>query len=172
MTLHSAKGLEFQLVFLAGMEEGLFPHKMSMENLAGLEEERRLCYVGITRAKSKLYFSHAESRRLHGDVALCRPSRFIKEVPKGLIEEIRLKTTISRLGSQRHKAGLSIGIKTDIEVPNTDISLGQRVAHGKFGEGVILNYEGQGSNARVQVNFDAVGSKWLVLSYAKLEVLG
>ena len=172
MTLHSAKGLEFQLVFLAGMEEGLFPHKMSMENLAGLEEERRLCYVGITRAKSKLYFSHAESRRLHGDVALCRPSRFIKEVPKELIEEIRLKTTISRLGSQRHKAGLSIGIKTDIEVPNTDISLGQRVAHGKFGEGVILNYEGQGSNARVQVNFDAVGSKWLVLSYAKLEVLG
>ena len=172
MTLHSAKGLEFQLVFLAGMEEGLFPHKMSMENLAGLEEERCLCYVGITRAKSKLYFSHAESRRLHGDVALCRPSRFIKEVPKGLIEEIRLKTTISRLGSQRHKAGLSIGIKTDIEVPNTDISLGQRVAHGKFGEGVILNYEGQGSNARVQVNFDAVGSKWLVLSYAKLEVLG
>lgn len=172
MTLHSAKGLEFQLVFLAGMEEGLFPHKMSMENLAGLEEERRLCYVGITRAKSKLYFSHAESRRLHGDVALCRPSRFIKEVPKGLIEEIRLKTTISRLGSQRHKAGLSIGIKADIEVPNTDISLGQRVAHGKFGEGVILNYEGQGSNARVQVNFDAVGSKWLVLSYAKLEVLG
>ena len=172
MTLHSAKGLEFQLVFLAGMEEGLFPHKMSMENLAGLEEERRLCYVGITRAKSKLYFSHAESRRLHGDVALCRPSRFIREVPKGLIEEIRLKTTISRLGSQRHKAGLSIGIKTDIEVPNTDISLGQRVAHGKFGEGVILNYEGQGSNARVQVNFDAVGSKWLVLSYAKLEVLG
>ena len=172
MTLHSAKGLEFQLVFLAGMEEGLFPHKMSMENLAGLEEERRLCYVGITRAKSKLYFSHAESRRLHGDVALCRPSRFIKEVPKELIEEIRLKTTISRLGSQRHKAGLSIGIKADIEVPNTDISLGQRVAHGKFGEGVILNYEGQGSNARVQVNFDAVGSKWLVLSYAKLEVLG
>lgn len=172
MTLHSAKGLEFQLVFLAGMEEGLFPHKMSMENLAGLEEERRLCYVGITRAKSKLYFSHAESRRLHGDVALCRPSRFIKEVPKGLIEEIRLKTTISRLGSQRHKAGLSIGIKADIEVPNTDISLGQRVTHGKFGEGVILNYEGQGSNARVQVNFDAVGSKWLVLSYAKLEVLG
>jgi DNA helicase-2/ATP-dependent DNA helicase PcrA len=172
MTLHSAKGLEFQLVFLAGMEEGLFPHKMSMENLAGLEEERRLCYVGITRAKSKLYFSHAESRRLHGDVALCRPSRFIKEVPKELIEEIRLKTTISRSGNQRHKAGLSIGIKADIEVPNTDISLGQRVAHGKFGEGVILNYEGQGSNARVQVNFDAVGSKWLVLSYAKLEVLG
>ncbi|MDG2249537.1 MAG: DNA helicase II [Gammaproteobacteria bacterium] len=172
MTLHSAKGLEFQLVFLAGMEEGLFPHKMSMENLAGLEEERRLCYVGITRAKSKLYFSHAESRRLHGDVALCRPSRFIKEVPKELIEEIRLKTTISRLSSQRPKAGLSMGIKADIEVPNTDISLGQRVAHGKFGEGVILNYEGQGSNARVQVNFDAVGSKWLVLSYAKLEVLG
>jgi DNA helicase II / ATP-dependent DNA helicase PcrA len=173
MTLHSAKGLEFQLVFLAGMEEGLFPHKMSMENLAGLEEERRLCYVGITRAKTKLYFSHAESRRLHGDVTLCRPSRFIKEIPKELVEEVRLKTAITRLGSQRHRNGSGLrGIKNDAEVPDTDISLGQRVAHGKFGEGVVLNYEGQGSNARVQVNFDAVGSKWLVLSYAKLEVLG
>lgn len=174
MTLHSAKGLEFQLVFLAGMEEGLFPHKMSMENIAGLEEERRLCYVGITRAKNKLYFSHAESRRLHGDVTLCRPSRFIREIPSELIDEIRLKTSITPMANHRGKngSGLGKGIKSGVEVPKTEISLGQRVAHGKFGEGVVLNYEGQGSNARVQVNFDAVGSKWLVLSYAKLEVLG
>ncbi|MEX2468688.1 MAG: DNA helicase II, partial [Pseudohongiellaceae bacterium] len=171
MTMHSAKGLEFQLVFITGMEEGLFPHKMSMDNLTGLEEERRLCYVGVTRAKSKLYLSHAESRRLHGDVNLCRPSRFIREIPKNLVEEIRLKTSISH-GSFRQATGNGSWKDSAAEIPNTDLSLGQRVAHGKFGEGVVLNYEGQGSSARVQVNFDAVGSKWLVLSYAKLEVLG
>ena len=173
MTLHSAKGLEFQLVFMAGMEEGLFPHKMSMDNITGLEEERRLCYVGITRAKNKLYMSHAESRRLYGDVKLGRPSRFIKEVPGELVEEIRLKSTVTRIGGQNPVGGgrRARGIGGKVEVPETELSLGQRVAHGKFGEGVILNYEGQGSNARVQVNFDGVGSKWLVLSYAKLQVL-
>jgi DNA helicase-2/ATP-dependent DNA helicase PcrA len=174
MTLHSAKGLEFQLVFLAGLEEGLFPHKMSMDNISGLEEERRLCYVGITRAKSKLYLSHAESRRLHGDVNLCRPSRFIKEIPPDLINPIRLKSTVSRnpIAPPLRTGAFNNGVKGRIDVPQTNLSLGQRVVHGKFGEGVVLNYEGQGTNARVQVNFDAVGSKWLVLSYAKLEVLG
>lgn len=174
MTLHSAKGLEFELVFLAGLEEGLFPHKMSMDNISGLEEERRLCYVGITRAKNKLYMSHAESRRMHGDVNLCRPSRFINEIPSELIEEVRLKSTVSRPalgGPKLGRANISKRLNGSVEVPQTDLSLGQRVTHGKFGEGVILNYEGQGSSARVQVNFDAVGSKWLVLSYAKLEVL-
>jgi DNA helicase-2/ATP-dependent DNA helicase PcrA len=171
MTLHSAKGLEFPLVFLAGMEEGLFPHRMSMDKIASLEEERRLCYVGITRAKSKLYLTHAESRRLHGEVNLCRPSRFIKEIPKQLIDEIRLKATVSRTKIHR-KNGMPASLSSGAEIPQTEISLGQRVAHRKFGEGVVLNYEGQGSNARVQVNFDAEGSKWLVLSYAKLKVLG
>lgn len=173
MTLHSAKGLEFHLVFLAGMEEGLFPHKMSMDNIAGLEEERRLCYVGITRARTKLYLSHAESRRLHGDVNLCRPSRFINEIPNELLDEIRMKSSVSRpsFGNTRIGNRASNTLNGDIEVPQTDLSLGQRVVHGKFGEGVVLNYEGQGPNARVQVNFDTVGSKWLVLSYAKLEVL-
>ena len=173
MTLHSAKGLEFHLVFLAGMEEGLFPHKMSMDNIAGLEEERRLCYVGITRARTKLYMSHAESRRMHGEVNLCRPSRFINEIPNELLDEIRMKSSVSRpsFGDTRIGSRVSSKLSGDIEVPETDLSLGQRVVHGKFGEGVILNYEGQGPNARVQVNFDAVGSKWLVLSYAKLEVL-
>jgi DNA helicase-2/ATP-dependent DNA helicase PcrA len=173
MTLHSAKGLEFHLVFLAGMEEGLFPHKMSMDNIAGLEEERRLCYVGITRARTKLYMSHAESRRMHGEVNLCRPSRFINEIPNELLDEIRMKSSVSRpsFGKTRIGGRVSSKLSGDIEVPETDLSLGQRVVHGKFGEGVILNSEGQGPNARVQVNFDAVGSKWLVLSYAKLEVL-
>ena len=173
MTLHSAKGLEFHLVFLAGMEEGLFPHKMSMDNISGLEEERRLCYVGITRARTKLYMSHAESRRMHGDVNLCRPSRFINEIPKELLDEIRMKSNVSRpsFGNTQIGNRASSKLNGDIEVPETDLSLGQRVVHGKFGEGVVLNYEGQGPNARVQVNFDAVGSKWLVLSYAKLEVL-
>lgn len=173
MTLHTAKGLEFQLVFLVGLEEGLFPHKMSMDNLSGLEEERRLAYVGITRARNKLYLSHAESRRLHGDVNLCRPSRFIKEVPSELIDAVRLKSTITRpaVGGSALGNGSLSGLRGDIEVPHTDISLGQRVAHGRFGEGVVLNYEGQGPNARVQVSFDDVGSKWLVLSYAKLEII-
>jgi DNA helicase-2/ATP-dependent DNA helicase PcrA len=173
MTLHSAKGLEFQLVFLAGMEEGLFPHKMSMDNISGLEEERRLCYVGITRAKTKLYFSHAESRRMHGDVNLCRPSRFIREVPAELIAEIRMKSVVSRPTHSNLKNGSSRinNLRGDVEIPQTELSLGQRVVHGKFGEGVVLNYEGQGPNARVQINFDATGSKWLVLSYAKLETL-
>ena len=170
MTLHSAKGLEFPLVFLAGMEEGLFPHKMSMDNIAGLEEERRLCYVGITRAKEKLYLSYAESRRLHGDVTLCRPSRFIKEIPSSLIDEIRLKSTIKRMGSKNSTTSGN-QVRGHIDIPKTELSLGQRVLHGKFGEGVVLNYEGQGANARVQVNFDSKGSKWLVLSYANLRVI-
>ncbi len=172
MTLHSAKGLEFQLVFLAGMEEGLFPHMMSMDNPVGLEEERRLCYVGITRAKNKLYLCHAESRRLHGEIKLKRPSRFIREIPRELVEEVRMKSTVVRpaVGGARLGRGKP-SMAGDVEVPQTELSLGQRVAHGKFGEGVVLNYEGQGSNARVQVNFDAVGSKWLVLSYANLEPL-
>ena len=174
MTLHTAKGLEFDLVFLVGMEEGLFPHKMSMDDLSGLEEERRLAYVGITRTKHKLYLSHAESRRLHGEINLCRPSRFVREIPKSLIEEVRLKSTISRPsvgGARLGRSNPSDNLDGSVEVPQTNLSLGQRVIHGKFGEGVVLNYEGQGTSARVQVNFDSAGSKWLVLSYAKLEVL-
>ena len=169
MTLHSAKGLEFPLVFLSGMEEGLFPHKMSMESLNGIEEERRLCYVGITRAMEKLYLTSAESRRLHGDVTICRPSRFIRELPAELIEPIRMKTTIQRpaMAARPRNASIHAGM----QIPDTAISLGQRVRHGKFGEGVVLNYEGSGASARVQVNFADVGSKWLVLAYARLEAV-
>ncbi|WP_426415608.1 DNA helicase II [Aestuariirhabdus sp. LZHN29] len=165
MTLHSAKGLEFPLVFMSGVEEGLFPHKMSLDSGNGLEEERRLCYVGITRAMQRLYLCYAESRRLHGSETLNAPSRFIGEIPRELIQEVRLNARISRPVSQ----GLFSSVATDI--PETGFALGQRVLHKLFGEGVILNYEGQGAQARVQVNFDSEGSKWLVLSYAKLQAI-
>lgn len=173
MTLHSAKGLEFPLVFLAGVEEGLFPHKMSLQEPGRLEEERRLCYVGITRAMAKLYISYAESRRMHGQENMNRPSRFIQELPEGVLEEVRLRTRFSRPVSFNRKPAPSSGLNfSGTEIPDTGLALGQRVLHSIFGEGVVLSYEGQGSNARVQVNFDSEGTKWLVASYAKLEVIG
>ena len=161
MTLHSAKGLEFPLVFLAGMEENLFPHRMSLEEPGRLEEERRLCYVGITRAMQKLTLSYAESRRLHGSETFNTPSRFVREIPAELIHEVRLQSTITRPVSSVMQA----------EVPDTGLSLGQRVYHQIFGEGVVLNFEGRGASARVEVNFDDEGSKWLVLQYANLQFL-
>ncbi len=161
MTLHSAKGLEFPLVFLAGMEENLFPHRMSLEEPGRLEEERRLCYVGITRAMEKLVITYAESRRLHGGETFNTPSRFIREIPPGLLQEVRLHTTVSRPVSSILQA----------QVPDTGLSLGQRVYHQLFGEGIVLNFEGRGASARVEVNFDQEGSKWLVLQYANLQLL-
>jgi len=183
MTLHSAKGLEFPMVFITGLEEGLFPHKMSIDTQAGLEEERRLCYVGITRAEQKLTLSYAESRRLHGEETLTRPSRFLVELPQELLEEVRLQGRITR-SSYSHNYAKNKDISTGhdiIQPANNDLSengdsiasinLGQRVKHPKFGEGVVLNYEGKGKNARVQINFDEVGGKWLVMSYARLEAV-
>jgi hypothetical protein len=164
MTLHSAKGLEFPLVFLAGMEENLFPHRMSIEEPGRLEEERRLCYVGITRAMQRLVLTYAESRRLHGSDSYNSPSRFVREIPAELVNEVRLQTRISRPVSQLSASGAD-GSR------DTGLSLGQRVYHQMFGEGVVLNFEGRGSNARVEVNFDAEGSKWLVVQYAKLQAL-
>ncbi len=166
MTLHSAKGLEFPLVFLCGVEEGLFPHHMSAEEPGRLEEERRLCYVGMTRAMQKLYITYAEIRRLHGSESYHRPSRFIKEIPADLIQEIRLKTQIVRPVNPVFQT------KRDYQkIAETGLSLGQRVRHPAFGEGVILNYEGQGVHARIQVKFSDHGAKWLVASYAKLEAV-
>jgi DNA helicase-2/ATP-dependent DNA helicase PcrA len=164
MTLHSAKGLEFPLVCLVGLEESLFPHKMSMNEAAGLEEERRLCYVGITRAMQKLYITYAESRRMYGNENFNAPSRFIREIPKEYVEEVRLNTTISRPASYAPSMA-------GYEVPDTGISLGQQVYHQIFGGGTVVNFEGQGASARVQVNFDDEGSKWLVLQYANLQAL-
>ena len=167
MTMHSAKGLEFPLVFLCGMEDGLFPHQRSVADPNGLEEERRLCYVGITRAKQTLYVTYAEQRRLHGMDSFSQPSRFIAEIPEELVEEIRPRVQVSRPVSPRsrgHTAGIAPGASLGVK-------LGQRVRHGKFGDGVILNCEGQGAHARVEVNFETAGTKWLVLSYANLDYM-
>ncbi len=168
MTLHSAKGLEFPLVFLAGMEEGLFPHQLSSDDPAKLEEERRLCYVGMTRAKRRLFLTHAEARRLHGSDFYPVASRFIREIPAELIEEVRMRADVSHKVFRRDAQRASGG---DSGADNGDFRLGQRVEHPKFGEGVVLMYEGQGSHARVQVNFENAGAKWLVVAYANLQTL-
>jgi len=164
MTLHSAKGLEFPLVFMTGLEETLFPHGRSMESPDQLEEERRLCYVGITRAMKKLYLTYAESRRLHGNDIFNPPSRFIKEIPSECIMEIRPKASVTVPYSRNESKPM------DFE-DQIGIALGQKVQHPKFGQGIVLNYEGAGESARVQVNFENAGTKWLVLSFANLEVI-
>ena len=163
MTIHTAKGLEFPFVVMAGVEEGMFPSQMSHEEPGRLEEERRLCYVGMTRAMEKLYITYAESRRLYGQDKYHTPSRFIKEIPSPCIEEVRLRTTITRPVQNRFQP---VGSHTAFE--STGFQLGERVAHPKFAEGTVLNYEGSGEHARVQVNFDGFGTKWLVMAYAKL----
>ncbi len=160
MTLHSAKGLEFPTVYLAGMEEGLFPHQRSIEDVIQLEEERRLCYVGITRAKKLLTLTNAQHRRMHGSDYYPQPSRFISELPKDLINEIRMGGTVQQ--NFFSKASVSS------DSSGSGFALGQRVTHARFGEGIVLNLEGQGSHTRVQVNFEQTGMKWLVLSYANL----
>ena len=162
MTLHSAKGLEFPVVFIGGLEEGLFPHSMSAEDPDRLEEERRLCYVGMTRAMRTLYLSHAENRRLHGRESYPLPSRFLREVPGEFIEEIRVRPQVSRP---------MVSSATVLNTGPDGFGLGQRVLHPKFGEGTVLNAEGQGSSARIQVKFDTAGAKWLVLAYANLSPL-
>lgn len=170
MTLHSAKGLEFPLVFLVGLEEGLFPHQMSIEEEGRLEEERRLCYVGITRAEKQLVMSYAEQRRLFGNTMYGIPSRFLNEIPDSLVEEIRpkVKTYTNNWQSNYERETKP---RPAVRTNETGMSIGQRVSHAKFGEGVITDVEGAGSHARVQVNFDFEGSKWLVLSYANLNVI-
>ncbi len=165
MSLHSAKGLEFPLVFLTGLEEGLFPHQRSLEEPGRLEEERRLCYVGMTRAREALYLTHAEVRRLHGSERYAAPSRFLGETPAELLQEVRARPMATR-PSWRPDEERASG------APGTaGVRLGSRVRHEKFGEGVVLHLEGQGEQARVQVHFAEAGAKWLVLAYARLEAL-
>ena len=163
MTLHSAKGLEFKQVFLCGMEEGLFPHRLSSEDASRLEEERRLCYVGMTRAMEQLTLCYAEKRRLYGEESYSRPSRFIREIPAELLEEVRMQGVVQ-------SATTLFDDVEDSITENDTLKLGQRVFHQKFGEGVVLNYEGQGRHARVQVNFENAGSKWLMMEYANLVI--
>ncbi|HEX2239506.1 MAG TPA: DNA helicase II, partial [Gammaproteobacteria bacterium] len=164
MTLHAAKGLEFPLVFLVGMEEGLFPSSMSINEPGRLEEERRLCYVGITRACRQLILTFAESRRQYGSESYNPPSRFIGELPLELIREVRPRVMIS----QPFRARVTHAPRL---IEDNGIQVGRRVAHAKFGEGVVLDREGQGRHARVQVNFERAGCKWLVVEYANLQTL-
>jgi DNA helicase-2/ATP-dependent DNA helicase PcrA len=171
MTLHSAKGLEFPLVFICGLEDGLFPHHFSRETPSALEEERRLCYVGVTRAREKLHLSYAEKRRIFGRDEERQPSRFIREIPENLIEETKRKVVVrasafnqSAFGSQSSMTSMAMGVESE-----HGYRLGQRVLHPKFGEGNVLDHEGSGERTRIHVKFDNYGSKWLALAYAKLE---
>ncbi len=169
MTMHSAKGLEFPLVMMCGMEDGLFPHQRSVSDPNGLEEERRLCYVGITRARQTLYMTYAEQRRLHGMDSFSQQSRFIAEIPAEFVEEVRPRVQVSRAV---HRPGRrEVGRQAPSAAQEIGIQLGQRVRHNKFGDGVILNCEGQGAHARVEVNFENAGTKWLVLGYANLDLM-
>ena len=161
MTLHTAKGLEFPVVFLCGMEDGLFPHQRSLNDAEGLEEERRLCYVGTTRAMKQLFMTYADQRRLHGQDNYGTPSRFISEIPEDLIEEVRPRIQISRpVAAGRFKA--------PVEELAPGVRLGARVRHKKFGEGVILKVEGQGPQANIQVNFASLGVKIMMLEYLEV----
>ena len=169
MTLHSAKGLEFPVVFLCGLEDGLFPHQRSISDIGGLEEERRLAYVGVTRAMRRLYLTYAEQRRLHGVDQFGTPSRFVAEIPTELIEEIRPRVQVSRpVYSGRSAASVS---HYEEPASNSGMRLGQRVRHGRFGEGVVLRLDGHGQGAQVEVNFERLGRKVLMLAYANLESL-
>ena len=164
MSLHAAKGLEFPLVFLTGMEEGLFPHERSVSEPGRLEEERRLCYVGMTRAMRQLYVTHAEVRYLHGSEFYGSPSRFIGEIPPELISTVRAHASTPAITEP------AVDYRSSLAVP-AGVRLGSRVRHAKFGDGVVLGCEGQGEYARIQVNFEGAGSKWLVLAYANLDHL-
>ncbi|MEM7406697.1 MAG: DNA helicase II [Pseudomonadota bacterium] len=169
MTLHSAKGLEFPTVFLCGLEEGLFPHQRSLEEPAQLEEERRLCYVGMTRAKQELYLSHAEARRLRGSEYYATPSRFLHELPMAHVEDVRLGRSALPGRARQSTVSSAPTLSSSLAEDGPDgIRLGQRVAHKKFGEGVVTRFEGHGNHARVQVQFNDHGSKWLIVAYAKL----
>jgi len=168
MTVHSAKGLEFDAVFITGLEEGLFPHEQSANERDGLEEERRLAYVAITRARQRLYLSHAQTRMLHGQTRYNIPSRFLEEIPQQL-----LKWLTPRFSRQKAFApDFSRQTRTTLAKPARDVGgfrIGQNVLHPKFGPGVIIDAEGQGTDARVQVNFGATGVKWLAVAVAKLQ---
>src|SRR5256885_5829643 len=167
MTVHSAKGLEFHAVFITGLEEGLFPHEQSVLEDDGLEEERRLMYVAITRARTRLYLSFAQTRMLHGQTRYNVASRFLDELP----EEVVKRLTPPRPGHAKFDdvAWAPVPAKSyKTKTPSHGFRIGQSVLHPKFGQGVIVNAEGSGTDARLQINFGRQGMKWLALEYAKL----
>ena len=189
MTVHASKGLEFHTVFITGLEEGLFPHQNSQREDGGLDEERRLMYVAITRARRRLYLSFAQSRMLHGQVSYGMASSFLRELPDNLLHWITPRIAQRNsfaahyltppglpLSGEEKYAPLTRGdggvrVEADGAVRNPAWRSGQAVFHTKFGEGVIVNLEGSGADARVQVNFRKAGVKWLALEYAKLTAL-
>jgi DNA helicase-2/ATP-dependent DNA helicase PcrA len=173
MTVHSAKGLEFHSVFISGLEEGLFPHENSMHEPASLEEERRLMYVALTRARRRLYLSYAQSRMLHGQTRYGIASRFLEEIPAPLIRRLggRRLSPFGSTGfasSEASRASGGAGMSTANALAGSPWRIGQNVVHPKFGPGVIVRAEGRGADARVEVNFRQAGMKWLALEYAKL----
>jgi ATP-dependent DNA helicase UvrD (EC 3.6.1.-) len=172
MTVHAAKGLEFEVVFVAGLEDGLFPHENALQETRGLEEERRLAYVALTRARRQLYLTHAQSRVLHGQVRYGVRSRFLEEIPEFLCHILNPCAKRHELffGARALKPVRSSETSTEF-AKTGKFHIGQRVRHDKFGEGVVLAREGQGGEGRVQVNFRDVGMKWLALAFARLTSL-
>ena len=164
MTIHSAKGLEFPVVFLTGLEEGIFPNENRKSGSDFLEEERRLCYVAITRAMKLLYITYANARYLHGSYNYLMPSRFISEIPSELLDSVKSD-------SYQHKKNKKISSFKSQTNNSSGLKVGQRVKHQKFGNGVVLSYEGEDDNLKLYINFEDYGSKWLVLTYAHLEFL-
>jgi len=170
MTVHSAKGLEFDAVFLTGLEEGLFPHEQSANERDGLEEERRLAYVAITRARNRLYLSHAQTRMLHGQTRYNIPSRFLEEIPEGLMKWLTPRFSKKKdFTWSTTKKEDAMAFKKPPRDNGSGFRIGQNVVHAKFGPGVIVDAEGQGGDARVQVNFGKQGVKWLAVAVAKLQ---
>jgi DNA helicase-2/ATP-dependent DNA helicase PcrA len=177
MTVHAAKGLELDAVFITGLEQGLFPHDNAAQERDGLEEERRLMYVALTRARKRLYLTHAQTRMLHGQTRYCLPSLFLEELPEELLRKVNRAPAYTASGASRgpeSRAGSlgSVSARTPVRVSEqtsaNGLHIGQSVEHAKFGLGVIVSAEGRGADARVQVNFGAQGMKWLALEYAKL----
>ena len=165
MTVHASKGLEFHVVFLCGLEEGLFPHDNSMNDANAVEEERRLMYVAITRARRRLYITLAQSRMLHGQTRYAVASRFMQEIPQQL-----LKFLNRGYAPQGYSGPATLASKIKSPTPEHGLAIGLNVEHPKFGRGVVTDYEG-GASGNVQVNFTDAGSKWLAVAYAKLKVL-
>lgn len=180
MTLHSAKGLEFPVVFIVGMENGLFPSQRAVDE-GNLEEERRLCYVGLTRARKQLYLSYAEVRRIHGMDQVGMPSMFLREIPSDCLVETRPRAAVLRpaygggglrSGYGARDSGRNSPFAAPVASGPAGYGLGDRVRHAKFGEGTILSFDGDGDRMRVEVRFESAGTKWLMLSYANLERVG
>ena len=164
MTVHASKGLEFKAVFISGLEEGLCPHENSASETGGLEEERRLMYVAVTRARQRLYLSHAQSRMLHGQVRYGIPSRFLDEIPEALLKRLNSKPV-----AKPYSAGGNYQVAAPSQTNNYPFKIGQSVRHAKFGEGVVVTYEGNAANLVIKINFGNNGLKTLAMEYAKLE---